>query len=243
MSSCDDKPSRPGFFAIDIERTGPNYFSDVTFAIGYAYGPESPSDDSEITYGQVILDLTLDLDFEHLESLSKEDKISIIREKWSEKSFSLKTYDEFWSKNIDVLIQSQKTPEKFRFEAQMANAFNSILEYAESRFSDLIIVSDTIAFDTTHVNNILAVQSHQPLNYSRKGEYRSGVEVDSFAFGALGLPIGTPWSEYINQFNQKIYNTIAIYSDHDHQAKNDAKHILLTFLKTQKYLKDLKIKI
>jgi len=235
MSSASSENKEKGYFAIDIERTG-NCSNDLTFAIGYAYSKRDISSDEDIISGQLIGDLFLDV--EKLKELSNEDKISKLRESWANSGFEMRCFDEFWSKNIDVLISLQDhTQDMSRSYEYLGLELNKVMMKAEMMFSSLTIITDTVAFDTVHVDNILTTSDSKPLNNSRSGQYQSGIEVDSLAMGALGLPDDVSWSVYQDEYNKKIKDIIPVYSVHDHQPKNDAKSILLKFLKTQKYIR------
>lgn len=227
-----DNVKLKGYFAIDIERTG-NGKNDRTFAIGYAYSKSDVESDDDIVCGQLITDI---IDINPLKGLNQEDQISKMREIWLEKGYEMRCFDEFWSKHIDILFQLFDQIEFCAIDI-MGSELNSIMKRAEQQFSSLTIITDTVAFDTVHVDNILTSSGCNPLNNSRSGQYQSGIEVDSLAMGALGLPCDAPWSEYQDAYDKKIKDIIPIYADHDHQPKNDAKSILLKFLKTQKYLR------
>lgn len=233
-NSCGITPlAQKGYFAIDIERTG-NGKNDCTFAVGYAYSKVDVESDVEITCGQLILDV---MDVTSFDGLNQNEKISKMREIWSMKEFEMRCFDEFWSKHIDILIQLFGDPDRRIFHQTFGLALDSVMRKAEGQFSSLTIITDTVAFDTVHVDNILTSSECNPLNNSRSGQYQSGIEVDSLAMGALGLPCDASWSEYQDAYDKKIKDIIPIYADHDHQPKNDAKSILLKFLKTQKYLR------
>lgn len=233
MASESFENKEKGYFAIDIERTGNK--KDITFAIGYAYSKATVESDDDIVSGQIVYDLHINP--REFEGLTQEQKVTLMKSIWIARGYEIRCFDEFWSKFVDILITLQSETLICKTTTAFGCAINSVMEKAESEFSSLTIITDTVAFDTVHIDNILTYAGCNPLNNSRSGKYQSGIEVDSLAMGALGLPTDVSWNEYQDAYDKKIKDIIPVYSVHDHQPKNDAKSILLKFLKTQKYLR------
>jgi len=235
MAATDDIIKPKGYCASDIERTGKGLV-DVTFAIGWSHSDQSLKN---ITSGQICYDFGLNL--EEIDKMDHEEKVKTIRKFWKFNGYEMRCFDEFWSKNIDTFISIQHIARSNVIDCEsMSNVihvFNEELKKIEAKYSQLNIITDTTMFDTVWLNHLLLEHGYAPLNYDRSGKkYRWGYETDSYALGALGCTPEDDWKKYDDLLKEKIDSICPeITAEHDHIPKNDAKSILIRFLKTMKY--------
>lgn len=246
-----------GYIAIDIERTGkylagvfpkhpPTISSqeeevpkrqrttsaetirrdDKTFAIGWAAGDKMRQN---FISGHVCLNLHLGSDYTP----------SVIRQKWEAADFEMRCFDDFWCKHLDILQKLQDPTQVIlvETESEMAFALNQALARVEARYDRIGILSDTLSFDTTWCNMLLLQHGFEPLSSTRNGKgYVSGYEVDSYVMGCLGLTPDTPWTTYSTEFDQTIGKVFPeLEGIHDHHPENDAKSILVKYIRALNY--------
>jgi hypothetical protein len=159
---------------------------------------------------------------------------------WKRDSYEMKCFDEFWSKHASELAEMHTVRENRVVLTQLEHFINTIERYLKEvfqRYSQVIIVMDTVHFDATHINNLLYKHDFQPLTHSRDGkDYVCSMECDSYAKGALGLPIMAEWSVFSKKYDELIDPVLPMKALHDHCPSNDAKSHLLKALKTNRYL-------
>jgi hypothetical protein len=215
-----------GVIAIDIEKTGCRDENlDPMFAVGIATAPIDASSIEEVESFSISLNL-------------KKPNGKSWSEHWKSEGYELRCWDEFWSKNEGVLDLLQDPLCILRVESreQLVTCINSILSLYESMYSQTIIVTDTTLFDTVCVSAELKKYNFVPLNFTRKGEYRSGVEVDSYISGLFKISDPSDW-EGLCSANKFIEPYLLEKVEHDHHPMNDAKSILLKYLAAIKYAK------
>jgi hypothetical protein len=203
-----------GFLVFDIESTGANVFTNRIFAIGWAYG-SCPDD---VVGGKILIDLgkPKDVSWEAF---------------WDQCGWEKRCWDEFWSKNVSTLdaLQSWDGDDIPHSDSSAAFSVSAVMQEVEDLFDRYTIVTDTIAFDTVWLTNLLYDNGFHGLAYRRDGNYNrgiGGIEVDSYLMGVYGVQLEDendrktkPWT------GDPLYKS-TIRPPHDHDPKNDAHHIL-----------------
>lgn len=253
MAAIDDK--KPvGLLAIDIERTGKYTergidakYHDMTFAVGFADAPINASKEDDIHTYEVVHHLDyntttrVDLSSKRFEGKPDGYALAIFEGIWNKMGYESRCFNEFWSKNIDALIEMHSSKDNRHISNgnlfDFVSSINWHIERVFERYSQVIIVMDTVHFDATHINNLLYMKGHEPLTHSRNGiDYVCSMECDSYAKGALGLPIMAEWSVFSKKYDELIDPVLPMKAVHDHCPSNDAKSHLLKALKTNRYL-------
>jgi hypothetical protein len=114
-------------------------------------------------------------------------------------------------------------------EAFLAAAVDAVMQKVDDSFERYTVVSDTIAFDTVWLTNLLYKHGAHGLAYRRDGNYNrgiGGVEVDSYLMGVYGVQLDDaedrrrkPWEgDPLYKFTKR--------PPHDHDPENDAAHIM-----------------
>lgn len=219
------------FAAIDIEQTGVLY-GDVLVGVGWAIGTFTVNSDnqvvvSEVTKGSVCLNHGLDLT----------DYPTILKE-WVHRGYEERCLREFWQDKLDTLraLQDPKLVNLVNSEEDLANALNKALSDAEAMYGRVTILVNTIAFDTVLTSVMLMKYGFPGLQYSRKGAMQRGVELNSYSSGSLLLLPTDSRSDQGLSLKKKIAPVPKSVVVHDHDPKNDAHSILLTYFNTLKYV-------
>ena len=200
-----------GYLSVDIEATGGSYSKDVCFAVGWALGSRADHENDNVRSGKVILDMG-------------KPTYQTWAEFWETKGFEKRCYEEFWSKHLSVLdaLQSSGNAKERYAEDAFPHSVNEIFVEAETLFDKVILLTDTIHFDTVWISILLDKAGYPPLNFKRNGKYNGGgIEVDSYKMGVYRVePKGErPWEKdplFLKHFVEL----------HDHDPENDAKSIL-----------------
>jgi hypothetical protein len=231
--SAEHKKEKFGLIAIDVESTG-KYIggsykgSDVVFAVGIAScALKGDKKIPEIKTSVVCLDL------EKPPSDSWQDF-------WQYRNFEPRCWDEFWSFRTELLDQLQSDTKEFPLycKAKFAEALNNALAEHEALYEKTDILTDTTSYDTVCVGTLLNQHDFEPLNYTRLGAYRGGVELDSFIAGIAGVSDPSDW-ESVEKFKTDHLEALKIVQvKHDHNPANDATHILVTYLAGIQYIKN-----
>ena len=222
----NSKLPKLGVIAIDIEKTGCRDENlDPMFAVGIATAPIDASSIEEVESFSISLNL-------------RKPVGNSWGEHWKSEGYEMRCWEEFWSKHENVLDLIQDPLRILRVETreQLITGINSILSLYESMYSQTVIVTDTTLFDTVCVSAELKKYNFVPLNFTRKGEYRSGVEVDSYISGLFKIADPSEW-EVMSETNKFIEPYLLDKVEHDHHPMNDAKSILLKYLAAIKYAK------
>jgi hypothetical protein len=218
-----------GFIAFDIETTGADVFTDKMFAVGWAYG----SCKEDVVTGKCILDL----------KKPKDKSWSFF---WFQKQWESRCWNEFWSENeptLDALqderaVKAQPRSRWCNCDNAMAFWVASALQEAEETFEKYTVITDTIAFDTVWLTNLLCSCKLPGLNYKRDGTFNrgiGGIEVDSYLMGIFGLKLNCrdarnglkirkPWEKDLD-----YAKAMEGAPPHDHDPENDAHNILYQF--------------
>jgi hypothetical protein len=209
-----------GYIAIDIEFTGSGK-DDVIFAYGQA--DSSVSVRGECNAKSICLNL-----FKPPEKTWKEY--------WIEKNWNPDTFL-FWNKCIDILdfLQDPTKVNLVDTQEEFVQEINDLLLEAEDRYSNSIILSDTLLVDTPFVSNLLTIYGHRALHHTRKGKYRYGLEVSSFLTGVLNCtPEGLDYNS-VKKFKKSTeFSTMTTV--HNHDPKEDAKNILHLFFRCLSFM-------
>lgn len=212
-----------GFISIDIERTGKDLKNGDTFAFGIADASVDAVGAFQVYSNHVCLNLNKPSDQEW-------------SQKWLEKNYEQRCFDEFWSKNLHILdkLQDPDQVQLVSTEKEFATRINVLLEEAESRYQDTWIVIDCPLFDPVFVSELLMKYGFMPINYTRAGRYRSSWEIDSYCAGKAGCA-PEDWRS-TEAFKKSALQPLYIEKvEHDHHPENDAKSILVTALAARKY--------
>ncbi len=218
--------SKPkGIIAIDIERTGRDQ-NDVIFAIGIATMPIDA-----VCLGEV-------KSFNVCYNLEKKPH-KTWADRWAKSGYEERCYVEFWSKHLQTLDLLQDPTKVNLVEEQylgkgvytkkFIDTFDNILKEYEELYSESVIVTDTTLFDTVHLGNELIVAGKMPLNYTRAGKFRGGVELDSYITGVARISDIFDWKTYLDFKKNHIKPLMLAQIEQDHHPENDAKNILLMY--------------
>ena len=207
-----------GFIAIDIETTGKNFFTNVLFAIGIAWG-----DASGIQTCKIVVDL------EKPPERSWE-------EHWQERQWEPRCWNEFWSKNVEALDALQKNDRLIKID-ELSRVFNAQLSAIEELFDKTVLVFDAIAFDPVWTSTLLMRDGYNPLNYTRKGVHRWSYNVDSLTEGALCIDGNEEWARLVKERNERIDVLLPELgvTQNDHDPAHDAEHILAQYLRARAF--------
>lgn len=214
-----------GVIAIDIEKTGRrNEDDDPIFAIGIATAPIDATSFDQVKAGSVALDL-------------KKPKDMDWADYWKKSNFEERCWNEFWSKHVEILdsLQDKYNIHMVAGRKEFAEWIAFSLKLFEEMYEKTIIVTDTTLFDTVCVGSELKLFKLTPLNYDNLGNYRSGVEVDSFISGLFGIDDRSDWETRSGYFDAYIKPLLLKEVDHDHHPENDATSILLKYLAAVQY--------
>jgi hypothetical protein len=188
------------------------------------------------------LGLDHDIIMKNGDSMSEDDLLAYFRKIWSTFGYEQRCFNEFWSKNVRVLCKLQvesANMDRVGGMKEMANRLDTILLESQGKYSSYQNVSDTIGFDLRHLNNLLQAHGFAPMETKRDGTgYIGGIECDSYAKGALGLPLDTEWKDEIAAYDEKMASLLPeLTCVHDHMPGNDAKSHLVKVLRANHYLK------
>lgn len=211
--------------ALDIERTGqgPN---DVTFAIGVADTVLSKNTTSKINKAAWII---------QLRGHGNEEEW---RQFWLDNNYDMDCFNEFWSKNIDVL-NNLMINAHYSDEGELSGKLNNYLENIENiNHNRRMLVFDTITFDSVHLDNLLKKSGYKGLSFTRSGKYTSSMELDSYTYGVLGLDmLNDTWQQFKklkSRLLDKRLPSLGITSN-NHFPDDDAENILVSFLRAVDY--------
>ncbi len=230
--------ARPiGLVAFDVEATGSSTPLDCVFAIGISHiAIDSTVVDSNnpdrvkilnerLRKSRLVLDLKKPVDMQW-------------RDFWNSSGYDMTTFDEFWSKHLNVLDQLQSNEDRCKSEEGFAALLDSTLRDIESLYSSFTLLSDTLTFDIPALSSLLTKYGHLPLCKTRSGGYQGGMEVDSYTSGVLHIPIVAS-----HEICDPRLTTIRSYRSfdipHDHDPQNDAVTILDGFLAVNTYVHSL----
>lgn len=212
LSPSEQQLPKRLYYAFDVETTGGNLANDLCFAVGWAYG----FDASSIQKGGASFNM-------------KEDVSLDWKTFWTNKGLETRCYDEFWSKNLDVLNRLQDKDQMCLKDTslELAEAVNDVLTKLETLSEGkLTLVTNTTSFDTVWLSNLLSSIGKPDLGYRRDGSYNGKtVHTGSFRSGVYKVgpnDASRPWDE------DEAYKAI-VFPDHDHDPKNDAHQILTIF--------------
>lgn len=169
------------FIAIDIETTGQHYLGkDCLIAIGAAMGKKCSDGRFEVFRSdRWVVDL---------EKPTGQTWAQV----WSERGYEARCFDEFWSKNLEVLEYLQACREKTNQDTVITR-FNEFLGQVEKE-GPYSIISDTLFFDTVWLDYHLRSCGFAGLSRKRDGTgWISGYELDSLRFGRTQAALGD-WS-------------------------------------------------
>lgn len=218
------KVHRECFFAVDIETTGQFPRSDfddgaphdIIFAIGWAYAPEG--DDVRRVTGNACLRID-------------KARYETWRDVWVSRGYEKRCYDEFWSKNTDILemLQDDRKIKLYESEKGMIIAFQRALKEADEIFKKVTIVTDTTTFDTVWLSRYLTSHGFYGLGYYQNtGQFRGGcIDSSSYKRGVYRVnPSGK-----VDRYWEQDPTYLSIYENvHDHHPEHDATEILTDLL-------------
>lgn len=203
--------------ALDIERTGPGA-KDVTIAIGMFSAKNGASEGTQKKF-------CVDLDKMPNETW---------RELWVRRGFDMNTYDEFWSKNIDMLELFQSGEDWYATEKEMTDAFAQAMaaEQFEPGYKSEILF-DTVHYDSCYIQELLSRYGHRALHVALDGTFARAWDVNSYQAGAAGVCA----SDSRDERRKKIAAMDIKKRPNNHDPSEDAKNIYNTFIQTSKFCK------
>jgi len=254
--------TQTGYLAVDCEFTGKHIGqngNDKVFSIGFSVSDQAKN----LTLYRITLDIT-----NGTEPKTMNEWATV----WKDNGFELDCFDTFWKKHIDILNVLRYQPSKssessgssgsskssrsnnvyiekhyyiVNTKTEMSATVNSVLKEIETNYAKIVLLTDTIVGDMTHLYNLLENESYETIGYSRLGEYRSGFEIDSYFLGAMRL---TPedvdemgWQAFSAKKQQIIDEFGPWQPTHDHTPENDAWHHLNVYFATTRYCQASKL--
>lgn len=224
MTSCNfdeikKKTNKTGKLAFDIETTGKKK-DDKFVAVGYAWKQR----DGTVVNGHYALKV-----------LNEDEDPG---EAWQREGFEMRCFNEFWSKpeQLEKLKKLQQGDNVVGTVEELAACVNEVLKAAEEHWEgNLQIITNTTAYDTCWLHQLLVHHNFHALDATREGKHRWTYDVDSFMLGALGeTPDTVNWRD-LSAFVRLLKTLPVDDAPHDHHPANDAKSILATFDATELY--------
>jgi hypothetical protein len=161
-----------------------------------------------------------------------------------EKSWNMVQFNDFWGKdeNILVLDELKKSADCETF-AEMIKKFNDVLQECEEHFETLSLVTDSIAFDVSVLNQHLAQNGYAVLTHTRSGRYRWWYELDSYRLGAIHLTPEANWKEVSGRSKELIFKN-PMFADKyklpdngmNHTPEHDSHKMCIEFLQISDYI-------
>lgn len=224
----------------DIENTG-HTIDDIIFAIGIAYGYPGCE---KIFKVQLII------------FLREPGTLEEWRQFWIDSGFEMRCFNEFWSKNIDVLntlmekanifpqeersrLAGTFSPSRgFKLEtAELAFQYNKALQEIEEKAHQSVLVFDTVTFDSAWLNYLLISHGYPSLSFTRALKYRWAYEIDSFIAGLLWFNFITGnWGAF-DRLKKKVMLMLPHLGEtkNSHSPDEDAENIVATCLRALAY--------
>lgn len=222
------KVNRTGKLVFDVECTGKTA-SDQLIAVGYAWTRKNGS----VVSGFHALSMTTpDEDVQ----LNEGDLTWL--DIWRRRGFEMRCFTEFWNAKgkrslLELLGSLQYGPTVVVTEAELAMRVNRVIADAEAHWGNVQIITNTTAFDTCWLHNLLVDHHYLPLDTTRAGAHRWTYESDSFLLGSLGeTPDTVNWKKF-DKFRTVLDALKTDHTKHDHHPANDAKAILAEFEATE----------
>ncbi len=179
--------------ALDIETSGPKLIKNGILSIGICAGTIS---------GNIIVKKRIDLELEE------------------DQTYDKYTYDNFWTKNLNVLETIKKdaiNPKDAMIE------FMKIINYLDENFQ-LIIISDCVSFDIGFINYYLAKYlDRKPLTYDYKDSFRPVYDSDSYNRGVVKATYRNIYTNDVQIMNKLKFNISK--SGVIHMPEDDAEYI------------------
>jgi hypothetical protein len=228
-----DKPVDRLIVAIDIKSTGVYANDDIVGIGGCAITPG----------GKVVYKFRLGMILRKKSEIRRMNRRRMDwRNLWIKRGYDLSCFDRFWAHRIDKLntLQDKSYIDLVKTREELAYEINYILSDLEQQCRELIIVTNTTAFDTVQVGRLLADLGLQPLHYSRDGRYRWCYHSTSYLVGLWGGAIDKMKEKHWRAFEDWVKRRIdsikpypPIYSRFD--PENDALKIALQWRNANRY--------
>ena len=250
MAPQENKIDKCAIIGIDIENTG-HTDDDIIFAIG-------------ISWGFVGCDKVLKMQM--IMFLREPGTVEEWRQFWLDNGFEMRCFEEFWSKNIDVLNGLMEKATIFETDSKysggydsghlhkhhfveatavLAEHFNNALINIEDLYKSTSIVLDTLCFDSAWLNHLLIFHGHRSLSFTRMGKYRGwNYEIDSIIAGLARInPITGNWKRLAAFKAEQILTRLPHLGDtcNSHNPGDDAENILVTFLRALDYVDNMEM--
>lgn len=175
--------SRPLIVAVDVEKKGSG-FQHPIINVGVAWGKSIDT----------IQSASFCFDYKNI-------------------AFEKRCYDQFWSKNLQVLKRIEESAKDPEMEWKR---FDDLLKQFEKQGTEVEFESDNPAYDIEAIDfHLFAELGRLPMRYTTQGEYRS---IGDSSERIKALP--EVWKSYIDQRAQKIVTAT-------HWAEDDARNILV----------------
>lgn len=143
----------------------------------------------------------------------------------NETNFDKKCYDEFWSKNLNILEKLKVSGSRESVEKKIIKNFQEF----RFKYNDAELVSDNPVFDGGFMNRLIAkyYPNDYVLPYDKNGNYRHLFDVHSQQRGLLFSLDPKFALDNIFGYTKKIREllNVNIERDHDHNPVNDAYNI------------------
>jgi hypothetical protein len=203
-----------GHYFVDVESAGPK---NGIFAFGIAYC--RGVDLETVQTGEVYI---------HLRTPEEIRQGTDWKQVWINHGYDMGTFDWWMDGKLDTLntLQDPNSPNIVFSQIEFIDRINALIREAEEYAGVTIAWSDTICFDTCEISNLLAKGDYPRFQFNRQGNYRSGMEVDSYIKGLLNLGPFVHWKLFGEM--EKKYLDMYKGRDvpHNHLPGNDAHHNL-----------------
>jgi hypothetical protein len=234
------------FFAVDIETTGDFLAKDCCFAVGYAWGTSI----DDVKTGSVCLDMKKGKDVTWKEFWQKngydmrcynefwsqhEDVLERLQDKTRSKP-PIVTKKEPCSQHEDVLerfrdITPSHSNSLVGTKKEMVEEIQKFLTEIDKNYPQSVLITDTTAYDTVWLSNLLQGEGYPGIGYKRNGKFSKAIEMQSYRMAAYGF---CPFLRYKDgakpwETDQKYKVQVLDRVKHDHDPQNDAHQILRAF--------------
>lgn len=200
-------------YVVDIESTG-----EGMFAFGIAWCTD---DIKKAECRQISLQLRT---LEEIQNKASWEEV------WRNHGFDERTFSEFWSKHVNVLyaLQDPKDPCVVNTFREFVAAMHDFINEAETTrgAKRCMLWVDTVTTDTVEISNALASQGFPLFRHTRQGEYRNGMEIDSYIKGLLNCSPTIPDGEFKRLEERHLKPLWKINVPHDHSPEHDALYNL-----------------
>jgi hypothetical protein len=208
------------YIAFDIKTTGADLIRDEIISVGMAWStPGGPITKWRIT-----------------QDLHKPAERSWAGH-WRCKGWEQRCYDQFWSKNLELLDELHQDPTLVDGEREILYFLDAKLAQIEAECAKTLCVFDTIMYDPVWLCAKMSLSGFKPLSYTRDGRWRSSYVTGPMAEAALHLDANQEWEIFSRERQERIFSLLPEYGPtaNTHHPEEDAEHILASYFRIREF--------